>query len=240
MFSVRWAVVVGVGLAALCGCAPRMTAQQQAAVQAEAARPVGCFGADDCQVKWSRALLWVKNNSAYKFQQATDSLISTMGPLPDDPRPAYTITKIANGGGRFTFDFDGGCDNMFGCVPSLLEAKASFVAFVMGPAQAATAAPPSPAQGSVVLGINAVPVPPPLANTLGLGSARGIFVATVAPGSAAARAGLQPGDIILSFAGQSVNAPAELQHILVETAPGSAVSMGVWHQRAETTETVQF
>jgi hypothetical protein len=40
---------------------------------------------------------------------------------------------MSDGQGGYTFDFDGGCDNMFGCNPSLLQAKASFVNYIMGP-----------------------------------------------------------------------------------------------------------
>ncbi|HLG85976.1 MAG TPA: PDZ domain-containing protein [Alphaproteobacteria bacterium] len=213
------------------------TPEQEAALRAEAARPVECGGAEDCQVKWSRALQWVKNNSAYKFQQATDSLIATMGPLPDDPRPAYTITKILQVGGRATFDFDGGCDNIFGCVPSMLQAKASFVNYVMGPAQ--TGNPPQSIPG-VVLGVTVAAVAPPLATTLKLGNPRGLMVAIVTPDSAAARAGIQQGDVILSVAGAPVNAPAELQSKLRSIRQGATVPVGVWREGAETTKTVQF
>ncbi|HLG85683.1 MAG TPA: hypothetical protein VKZ79_00635 [Alphaproteobacteria bacterium] len=106
--------------------------EQQAAVQAQAARPVVCSTGGDCEVKWGRALQWVLNNSAYKVQSQSDAMISTMGPLPDDPRPAYTITKMAQGNGTYLIDFRAGCDNIFGCVPNLMVAKADFVVAVMG------------------------------------------------------------------------------------------------------------
>lgn len=122
----------------LAGCAT-MSNEQRAELEISASRSITCQGKDDCEVKWSRAVQWVRENSAYRFDQATEYVISTKGPLPNDVRPAYTITRVAKGDGSFEFDFGGGCDNMFGCRPSMLEAKASFSDYVMGPADAAAA-----------------------------------------------------------------------------------------------------
>ncbi len=115
----------------LAACAP-MTPERKAALNTAANRPVTCKSGTDCQQKWSRATQWVKQNSAYKFQTISDNLMQTMGPLPDDPRPAYTVTKISTENNIYAIELDGGCDNMFGCIPSMLEAKASFANFVMG------------------------------------------------------------------------------------------------------------
>src|SRR6266705_515726 len=112
------------------GCST-MTPQQLSDLQAQANRPVFCIGPDDCQVKWSRALQWVKENSRYKLERVRSYLISTRGPFLLAPWPAYTITQFDQGGGRLEFDFAVGCYYIFGCTPSLLEAKASFVNFVM-------------------------------------------------------------------------------------------------------------
>jgi len=54
-----------------------------------------------------------------------------MGPLKNDPSPAFNISKTANGNGTYTIDFRGGCDNIFGCIPDLTVAKANFNRFVM-------------------------------------------------------------------------------------------------------------
>ena len=101
-------------------------------MSAEAARPVTCHGADDCQVKWGRALQWVLSNSAYKISNQTELLISTLGPLPDDPLPAITVSRLPTGDGDYLFSLQMGCDNLFGCQPSLLSLQASFVRSVMG------------------------------------------------------------------------------------------------------------
>lgn len=55
--------------------------------------------------------------------------------------------------------------------------------------------------------------------------ASGAYIGKVTPGSAAARAGLQPGDVIVSFAGQGVaNTPA-LERILATLRPGQPVPL---------------
>ena len=108
-------------------------AMQRLEIDRQAARPVTCTAGEDCEVKWGRALQWVLDNSAYKLQTQSDALLSTFGPFPNDPRPAYSISKVATGGGNYVIDFRGGCDNIFGCQPTLLEGKASFVGAVMGP-----------------------------------------------------------------------------------------------------------
>lgn len=116
----------------LFACVPPPSPQEAAALQAAANRPVTCSSKADCDAKWSMAVQWVQQHSAYKFQSATDLVIQTMGPLPDDPRPAFTVTRINNADGSGSFQFDGGCDNDFGCIPSMLESRASFVTFIMG------------------------------------------------------------------------------------------------------------
>ncbi len=115
----------------LTACAPRMTPEQNAAMLAAANRPVTCKAGKDCEEKWSRVTQWVKQNSAYKFQTVSDNVMQTMGPLPNDPSPAFTVTKTSAGKGTYSIELDGGCDNMFGCIPSMLQAKASFANFVM-------------------------------------------------------------------------------------------------------------
>lgn len=139
MKSFLAATVLALGLAG-CATAPDLLAE------ADAARPVTCSGHDDCEVKWSRALRWTLDTVAYRPQIQSDQMISTMGPLPNDPRPAVTITKVAQGGGTYSFEFRAGCDNLFGCIPSLAAVKASFVRAVMGPA--GEPAPPPAAVGT--------------------------------------------------------------------------------------------
>lgn len=116
----------------LAACGP--SAAEKASWTAEASRPVICRGPSDCAVKWGRALEWVELYSAYPLRIANDRVIETGGPGEDDPRPAYTILKTARGDGSYRIEFDGGCANLIGCVPPVLQAEANFVDYVLGPA----------------------------------------------------------------------------------------------------------
>lgn len=57
-------------------------------------------------------------------------------------------------------------------------------------------------------------------------AARGAIVADVYPGGPAARAGLQPGDVLLTLAGHPVIDAADLRTREAEAAPGSSVEVG--------------
>ena len=62
-----------------------------------------------------------------------------------------------------------------------------------------------------------------LAETLALPSADGALVASVTKDSPAEKAGLQPGDVILTFDGKSITAMRNLPRIVAETPIGKAV-----------------
>ena len=58
----------------------------------------------------------------------------------------------------------------------------------------------------------------------------GVYVSMVADGSAAARAGLEQGDIITAFNGTDLTTMDELQELLAECAPGDQVTLTVQRQ----------
>lgn len=76
------------------------------------------------------------------------------------------------------------------------------------------------------------PAPPQRApNTLAAevrAAARGVRVLDVDPTGAAARAGIRPGDVILSLDGHPVSSPSELNELVAQTQPGSKVPAVVW------------
>ena len=92
-------------------------------------RDVVCAEGQDCNVKWSRAITWIAQNSHWKVSTQTDSLIQTMGPF-DSTESAFTVTKVATGNGTYTIVFNSGCGNVFGCIPSAPELKVSFNQFI--------------------------------------------------------------------------------------------------------------
>jgi hypothetical protein len=106
----------------LCGC---LTAAETPAP------PITCRSGPDCDAKWSRAVTWVATNSTYKIQLQTAELVQTMGPLHNDPSPAFTVTRtIGASPGISEISLRGGCGNLIGCVPTVAESRAKFNAFV--------------------------------------------------------------------------------------------------------------
>jgi serine protease Do len=69
----------------------------------------------------------------------------------------------------------------------------------------------------------------------GLKDRKGAVVKTVAPGGAAAKAGLEPGDVILAFNGKPVASRDELVQMVVATKPGTTVPVRIVRDRAEKT-----
>jgi serine protease Do len=67
-----------------------------------------------------------------------------------------------------------------------------------------------------------------LASHFGVPSGKGVLVSEVNPGSPAARAGLERGDVIVSFAGHAAdNDSGELRNLVAGTPPGSAVVLEI-------------
>ncbi len=56
----------------------------------------------------------------------------------------------------------------------------------------------------------------------------GLLVTSVSAGSPVDKAGLEKGDVILSYNSRSVTEPEELRRLVRDTAPGRAVSLSVW------------
>ena len=77
------------------------------------------------------------------------------------------------------------------------------------------------------LGVAIQEVDSGLANAFGVEPGTGALVAAVEQGSAAAAAGIQPGDVITGFAGQEVKGPQHLQRLVREASPGDELSLTV-------------
>ena len=78
------------------------------------------------------------------------------------------------------------------------------------------------------LGIAIQGVDKDLAQSFGLPDARGALVASVEPGSAAEKAGLQPGDVVLGVDGKQIGESADLPRVIGEKRPGTRIRMEVW------------
>lgn len=81
------------------------------------------------------------------------------------------------------------------------------------------------------LGIQPTDVPRELAEELGLtagkGKTRGAFVRQVVPGAPGEKAGIQPGDVILSVNGRPVEGAVDLRRTLGGIKPGTSVALQV-------------
>lgn len=69
-----------------------------------------------------------------------------------------------------------------------------------------------------------------LADSLGLSKAEGALVRGVEDGSPAAKAGIEPGDIIVKFDGKAVEKSVDLPRIVGNTAPGANATVTVWRR----------
>lgn len=69
-----------------------------------------------------------------------------------------------------------------------------------------------------------------LANSFGLKEARGALVAAVQKGGPADKAGIQPGDVILSLNGKAVEDSADLARAVGTTKPGATVDAEIWRK----------
>lgn len=88
------------------------------------------------------------------------------------------------------------------------------------------------ATGRVVrgyLGIQPTDVPRELAEEYGLnkGKTKGAFVRQVVPGAPADKAGIQPGDVVLSVNGKAVDGAVDLRRTLGAIKPGSSVALQI-------------
>ena len=87
------------------------------------------------------------------------------------------------------------------------------------------------------LGVTVQGVTSDLAKSLGLSEVRGALVSGVNPGSPAARAGLERGDVIVAFNGHPVSDGNSLRNMVAATQPNTAATLQVVRNRREQTLT---
>ena len=90
------------------------------------------------------------------------------------------------------------------------------------------------------LGVTVQTVTSDLAESLGLKNAHGAVVSSVAPGSAAERAGVKRGDVIQSFNGQPVHDTNTLRNRVAEAGPGTTAELVINRDGSEKTLTVKL
>lgn len=77
------------------------------------------------------------------------------------------------------------------------------------------------------LGVRIQPLSDDLAASLGLARKRGEFIQSVEPGQGAAKAGLQPGDVVTRVDGKDVSPEQTLSFLVANTAPGKTIPIEV-------------
>ncbi|SDE47757.1 serine protease Do [Massilia sp. PDC64] len=83
------------------------------------------------------------------------------------------------------------------------------------------------------LGVQISEVTTDVAESLGLGRARGAEVAMVEPGGPADKAGLKVGDIILKFNGKDIERSSDLPRLVGGSAVGSRATVTVWRRGSQ-------
>ena len=87
------------------------------------------------------------------------------------------------------------------------------------------------------LGVTVQPVDQQLAENFGLASPKGALVGSVQKGSPAAKAGVEPGDVIVGFNGRAIERSTDLPPLVAATKPGASATVEVWRDgKAKTLE----
>jgi len=79
------------------------------------------------------------------------------------------------------------------------------------------------------LGVSIQEVDQVLAESFGMKQPGGALVSAVGKESAAAKAGIEPGDVILKFEGKAIARSSELPPLVAQVKPGTTVALEVWH-----------
>ncbi|MFL6570831.1 MAG: Do family serine endopeptidase, partial [Burkholderiales bacterium] len=72
-----------------------------------------------------------------------------------------------------------------------------------------------------------------LAQSFGLDKPQGALVSSVEPGGPADKAGIKPGDVLLSVNGKAIDRSAELPPLVAAVKPGSKANFDVWRDGAK-------
>ncbi len=81
------------------------------------------------------------------------------------------------------------------------------------------------------IGVVIQPMTKELADGFGLSKPQGALVNSVEKGGPADKAGIEAGDVILTFDGKAVNASEDLPRVVGSTKPGSKVTVRVWRNK---------
>jgi serine protease Do len=89
------------------------------------------------------------------------------------------------------------------------------------------------------LGVRIQAVTDEIAESLGLDKAKGALIASVSENGPAQSAGIQAGDVVLSFDGREVSDMRRLPRLVAETPVGKSVPVTLWRKRKESSVEVK-
>jgi len=87
-----------------------------------------CQGAEDCEVRWGKALRWVLDHNG-RLAQQTDTFIAT-APIQQTGEDYFQVSRIPVGDGRYDIEMKMECANAFSC--KLKDRKQGFYDAVSG------------------------------------------------------------------------------------------------------------
>src|SRR5690606_31896963 len=79
-----------------------------------------------------------------------------------------------------------------------------------------------------------------IAESLGLEKHSGALVSSVLEGSPADKAGMKPGDVVLSVDGSEIESPRSLSMTIASMAPGSETVLEIWRRGGRETLSVRL
>ena len=173
--------------------------------------------------------------SPFGFEQsATSGIVSAMGrSLPGDAAVPFIQTDVAvnpgNSGGPL-FDASG---NVVGINSQIYSRTGGYqgLSFAIPIEVAMNVQAQIVATGKVRharLGVTVQDLTHTLAETFKLREPNGALVSNVVPGSAAAKAGIESGDVILKYNGQAIGRSGDLPALVGMAKPGDKVMLEVW------------
>jgi len=175
----------------------------------------------------------------YGFAQtATQGIVSAKGrSLPGDSYVPFIQTDAAvnpgNSGGPL-FDAEG---RVIGINAQIFTQSGGFqgLAFAIPIDVAMNVKDQIVAHGYVQharLGVSLQDLSAPLADSFGLKAPDGALVASVVKGTAAATAGLKPGDVITQMDGHEVHTAGDISTRVGEAKPGDRITLTVWRDKS--------
>lgn len=170
-------------------------------------------------------------------QTATQGIVSAKGrSLPGDAFVPFIQTDAAVNPGNSGGPLFDGAGNVVGINSQIYSRSGGFqgVSFAI-PIDVALKVKDQIAKTGRVqharLGVGIQDLTQPLAESFGLPAPDGALVSTVAPDSAAAKAGLKPGDVITEVNGEAVVQSGALSSRIGLMAPGDKVKLKVWRDK---------